>query len=180
MLDSYPCPVRRTPPDLVTWVRQWVFICALTAAGCREDGGSVGAPEHFTPVVVDSPVGPLRLKLGVWPKNMVFRRSDSIMINYQVVNPGPGDHAYHDAAEYYHFRVFAPNGQRLYPRVVSATDGGGSHNEFCYTPVKQGQCIRLILPACPTTHIPLSPSCGRRVGTAAKPSSSFGKQVRTA
>jgi hypothetical protein len=73
-------------------LRLLLLIGVLAAAACSDDDGTVGAPEHFSPMVVDSPVGPLRLQLSVWPKNVVFRRPNRIMINYRMVNPGPGDH----------------------------------------------------------------------------------------
>ena len=131
---SFRCP----PREVVIRLRQLAFIGLFATAGCNGDVGTVGAPEHFSRMVVDSPAGPLRLQLRVWPKDMVFRRSDSIMINYRIVNPGPGDHAYRDAAEYYYFRVIGPDGRRLYPKVVSATEGSGGAQRILLYPGEAG------------------------------------------
>jgi hypothetical protein len=152
----------------------------FATAGCNGDVGTVGAPEHFSPMVVDSSVGPLRLQLWVWPKDVVFRRSDSIMINYRIVNPGPGDHAYRDAAEYYYFRVIGPDSRRLYPNVVSATAGIGGAQRILLYPGEAGETRTINLAACRTTRTPSSRSSGRRTGTGAKPRSSFGPRVRIA
>ncbi|HEX8453981.1 MAG TPA: hypothetical protein VF647_17985 [Longimicrobium sp.] len=151
LLHRSPDPVRRTPPVFAVRLRQLLFIGVLAAAGCSDDDGSVGAPEHFSPMVVDSPVGPLRLQLSIWPKNVVFRRPNLIMIHYRMVNPGPGDHAYRDAAEYYHFRVVRPNGQRLYPRVVSATEGMGEAQRILLYPGEAGETHTINL-ACMPYH----------------------------
>ena len=129
---------RWIPQHVSPWTWALAFAGLLTAA-CKADVGTVGAPEHFSAVVVDSPVGPLQLQLGVRPRNVVFHRPDSIMIHYRVFNPGPGDHAYRDAAEDYYFRVIGPDGQRLYPKVVSATEGMGDSQRILLYPGEGGE-----------------------------------------
>lgn len=136
---------------LAVFLRQLTLLGLLTTAACYEDIGTVGAPEHFGPIVVDSPRGPLGIQLWVWPKALVFRRPDSILINYRMYNPGPGDHAYRDAAEYYYFRVVGPDGERLSPKVVSATDGMGPSQRILLYPGEAGEMHTINL-ACMPYH----------------------------
>lgn len=141
-----------------------LLLVALLATGaCTTDSGTVGAPEHFSRVVSSAPVGPLRLQLWVWPKNTVFHRADSIVIHYGMFNPGPGDHAYRDAAGFYHFRVIDPHGRRLFPRVVSATDGAAGAQRILLYPGEAGEMHTINLacmPYHPYTFEPLYRSPG--------------------
>jgi hypothetical protein len=144
-------PAHRSPRR--GWPGLWplLVLALLAAVGCRAEHGTVGAPEHFSPVVVDSPVGPLRLQLWVWPKGKVFRHADSLMIHYRMFNAGPRDHAYRDAAEFYHFRVIGPDGTRRYPRVVSATDGVAGAQRILLYPGEAGEMHTINL-ACMPYH----------------------------
>src|SRR5688572_13246872 len=120
-------------------MRSQLLLVALGAAlGCAGDPGSVGAPEHFGPVV-QTPTGPLQLQMWIWPRDHVFRDPDSVVIHYHVANPGPADQAYRDRAEDYHFRVIGPDGRRMAPVVVSATDGMGPSQRILLFPGETGE-----------------------------------------
>ena len=114
------------------------WLAIAVPGGCQRETGSVGAPEHVGAVTVDSVVGPLRLQLGPGGRRPTFERADSILIHYHMHNPGPRDFAYIDDPRFYYFRVFGPDGMRLFPEVVSATDGGAGTERILLLPGESG------------------------------------------